>query len=177
MQQRGDQELVAIAQVHLTRDSLGGALGGDGVQTEALRRGVPARDALEKVEDGGAGGERLDPARGQHLDGLGDRGYTRALGRGRAVRDPQDRDHERDVGLDRRDDVADGGVLLAHQSQDAIARLRERREGLERLERGSQTAAMALARGLYGGVRALAGVGYRVEGSFHVRRLPVSWLG
>ena len=34
--------------------SVGGGLGGDGVQAEALGRGVPARGALEEVEGGGA---------------------------------------------------------------------------------------------------------------------------
>ena len=62
-----------------------------------------------------------------------------------AVGDPQHGDHERDVGLDGGDDLADGGALLAHDAQHAVARLGERREGLERLEGGGEPATVALA--------------------------------
>src|SRR5438270_8226796 len=44
VQKRGDEQLVAIAEVDLARDALGGALGGDGVEAKALGGGVPARD-------------------------------------------------------------------------------------------------------------------------------------
>ena len=44
------------------------------------------------------------------------------------VGEPQDGDHERDVGLDRRDDVARRRAVLGDQRQQAVARLGERRE-------------------------------------------------
>ena len=59
------------------------------------------------------------------------------------LRDAQHGDHERDVGLDGRDHLADRGTVLAHDPQHAVARLGERRERLERLERGGQAAAVA----------------------------------
>src|SRR5207248_8178982 len=80
VKERGDRELVALAELGLAREPLRGTLGGHGVEPEALRRRVPPRDALEEVEDGGAGGERLHATRGEELDGLGDGGNPGALG-------------------------------------------------------------------------------------------------
>ena len=63
VQQGGAEQLVAIVVVDLAREPVGGALRGDGVQAEALRHQVPDGGALEEVEGGGAGGERLDALR------------------------------------------------------------------------------------------------------------------
>src|SRR6185503_9029073 len=63
VQQGGYEKLVAVLVANLLGEPLGGALGGHGVKTEALRLSVPAWGALEEVEHRGAAGERLD-ARG-----------------------------------------------------------------------------------------------------------------
>ena len=60
------------------------------------------------------------------------------------VAEAQDGDHERDVGLDRGDDVAGRGALLGDEREHAVARLGERREALERLEGRRQALAVAL---------------------------------
>src|SRR5207302_7629749 len=87
-----------------------------------------------------------------------------------------DGDDERDVGLDRGHDVADRAVLLAHQPEHAVARLRQGRERLEGLEGGRQATTVAFG-GLTcrGGGGALS-VGNRLECSVcaHVCGLP--WL-
>ena len=56
----------------------------------------------------------------------------------------QDGDHERDVGLDRLDDVAGRRALLGDEGEHAVARLGERGEELERLERRGQALAVTL---------------------------------
>ena len=74
------------------------------------------------------------------------------------VGEAQHGDDERDVGLDGGDDLARVDALLADEAQDAVARLGERREVLERLEGGRQAAAVAL-------VVAACGVGGRICGA------------
>ena len=83
-------------------EAVGGALDGDGVQAEALGRGVPRLAALEELEGLGVGGEPLDGLGREHLDGGDDATRPgRGLRRLQAVGEPHDGDHERDVGLDR----------------------------------------------------------------------------
>ena len=72
VQQRGAEQLVAVLVVELAREPVGGGLGGHRVQAEALGHEVPARRALEEVEGGGAGGERLDALGREDLDRLRD---------------------------------------------------------------------------------------------------------
>jgi hypothetical protein len=45
-----------------------------------------------------------------------------------------------------KDDLAGGGAVLAHDPHDAVARLRKRGEGLERLEGGGQATPVTLIR-------------------------------
>jgi hypothetical protein len=134
VQQRGAEELVAVLVLHLAREAVGGRLGGDGVEPEALRHQVPAGGALEEVECGGARGERLDALGREDLDRLRDLGDLALLALGSAVGDPEHGDHERDIGLHRLDHLADRGAILADHPQDPVARLREGRECLECLE-------------------------------------------
>ena len=96
-------------------------------------RSQPGR-ALEEVEGGGAGGERLDALGREDLDGLGDAGDLALLALRGAVGDAQHGDHERDVRLDRLHHLADRRAVLADDPQNAVARLGESRECLERLE-------------------------------------------
>ena len=72
----------------------------------------------------------------------------------RAVGDAQHGDGQRDVGLDGLDDVAGRGALLAQEAQKPVARLGQRREGLEGLEGGGQPAAVAFGLGGAAGVGA-----------------------
>jgi hypothetical protein len=155
VQERRDEQLVAVLPAGLAGQPVGGALRGHGVQAEALRGGIPARDPLEEVKRVGAGGERLDAGRRDGLDCLRHGGDLGLLRGGGAIRDPQHGDDERDVRLDRGDHVAGGAVLLADEPQDAVARLGERGERLERLEGGRQAAAVSLIAGADGGTGTL----------------------
>ena len=144
VQQRGDHQAVAVLVAGLLGEAVGGALRGDAVQAEALGRGVPHGRALEEVEGARAAGKRLHGLGREDLDGLDD-GLDAAAARAvELVGKPHDADDERDVGLDRRDDVGGRHALGADEAQQAVAGLRECRERLERLERGGQPAAVAL---------------------------------
>ena len=90
----------------LAGEAVGGALGGDAVQAEALRGAVPHRGALEEVKGAGAAGERLNGFRREELDGLHDGLDAAAAALVELVGHPQDGDDEGDVGLDRGDDVS-----------------------------------------------------------------------
>ena len=128
-------------------EAVGGALDGDGVQAEALGGGVPGLAALEELEGLGVGGEPLDGLGREHLDG-GDDGLDLAAARGvEAVGEAHDRDHQRDVGLDRADHVAGRGALLGDQREQAVTRLGQRREDLKRLEGSRESLAVALVAG------------------------------
>ena len=59
VQERGDHQAVAVLVADLGGEALGGALRGDAVQAEALRRGLPDGRALEEVEGAGARGDGL----------------------------------------------------------------------------------------------------------------------
>ena len=106
VQQRRDHEAVAVLVAGLGGEAVGGALGGDAVQAEALGRGVPDGRALEEVEGAGAAARRLDRLGREQLDGLDDRLDAAAGAALDLVGEAQDGDHERDVGLDGGDDVA-----------------------------------------------------------------------
>ena len=58
VQQRGDEQAVAMRVAGGGGEAVGGALDGDGVQAEALGGGVPRLAALEELEGLGVGGER-----------------------------------------------------------------------------------------------------------------------
>ena len=60
VQQRGDEQAVAVAVAGRGGEPVGGALDGDGVEAEALRRGVPGLPALEELEGLGGGDEALE---------------------------------------------------------------------------------------------------------------------
>ena len=144
VQQGGDEQAVAVRVAGGRGEAVGGALDGDGVQAEALGSGVPGLAALEELERLGVGREALDGLRREHLDGADDR-LDLAAARGvEAVGQAHDGDDERDVGLDRADDVAGGRLVLGDQRQQAVARLGERREDLEGLERSGQSLAVTL---------------------------------
>ena len=144
VQQRGDQQPVAVRVAGGGGEPVGGALDGDGVEAEALGRGVPRLAALEELERLGAGDEPCTasgraPRRPSTMLSTWPR--LRALG---AVGQPQHGDHERDVGLDRLDHVAGRRALLGDEREHAVARLGQRREQLERLEGRRQALAVAL---------------------------------
>ena len=63
VQQRGDHQPVAGLVAELAGEPVGGALGGDGVQAEALGDALPHGGALEEVERPGAAGDRVHGAR------------------------------------------------------------------------------------------------------------------
>ena len=144
VQQRGDHQAVAVLVAGLGGQAVGGTLRGDAVQAEALGRGVPDGRALEEVEGAGADGERLDGLGREHLDGLDDRLDLAAGLALDLVGEAQDGDDERDVALDRGDDLTGRDALGGDEAQEAVARLGERRERLERLEGGGQAPSMAL---------------------------------
>ncbi len=145
VQQRGDHQPVAVRVVDLGGQAVGRALGGDAVQAEALGRSLPGAGAIEEVEGASAAGEGLDGLGREDLDRGDDRvdpaGAALLLD---AVGQAQHGDGQRDVGLDGVDEVAGRRRLVGEQAQDPVARLGQGREGLERLEGGGQTPAVAL---------------------------------
>ena len=115
------------------------------VQPEALRDPLPDGGALEEVKRPGAAGDRVHGPRREHLD-AGD-GALDAAARGGPstwLASRSDGDRQRDVGLDGGDDVGRRRLAVLEQPQDAVARLDQHREGLERLEGRRQPAAVAL---------------------------------
>ena len=135
VQECRDEELVAVLPPDLGGEALGGALRGDGMEAEALGRVVPARDALEEVDDRDPVGQGADALAAQDADGARDVGDRL----GRRVRGPvgraQERDDERDVGLDGADDVAREGVLALEEAHEPALGARECGQPVEPLER------------------------------------------
>jgi hypothetical protein len=144
VQQRGDQQPVAMLVAGAARQAVGGALHGHGVQPEALRRRVPLLAALEELEGAGVRRELHQRLGRDELDRRDDRVDLAAARAVEPVRDAQDRDHERDIGLDRAHHVADRRPVLGHERHQPVARLRQRREDLERLEGRREALAVAL---------------------------------
>ena len=100
VEQRGDQQAVAVRVAGLGGEAVGRALDRHGVEAEALGRRVPRLAPLEELEGLGRRGELLHGLRREDLD-RGDDESTWPRLAPRAVGEPQDGDHERDVGLDR----------------------------------------------------------------------------
>ena len=63
VQQRGDGEFVAILPADRAADLVGGLLGGEGVDAEALGAHLAAAVGLEEVEDRRGAGDREDARR------------------------------------------------------------------------------------------------------------------
>jgi hypothetical protein len=160
VQQRGDHQAVTGLEADLAGDPIGGALGGDGVQAEALGDPLPHRRALEEVKRPRARGDRQDGLGRQRVDAGDDVVDAALMGAVELVGQTQNGDRQRHVGLHRRDDVADRRLAVLEQAQHAVARLDEDRIGLQRLERRRQPPPVALV------VMALAGgVGIGRHGS------------
>ena len=101
------EQRVALVVVDLAGEPVGGGLGGHGVQAEALGRRVPAGGALEEVEDlGRACASGSTPAGVEQLDGARERWRSCPRGGGQRLAMRSTAIDQRDVGLDRRDDVA-----------------------------------------------------------------------
>ncbi len=148
VQQRGDQQPITVRIARGGREPVGRALDRDGVQPEALGRGIPGLAALEELEGSRARHECLHRLGCEHLHG-GDDALDLTAPRGLGlVGQPQHGDHERDIGLDRLHEVARRRALLSDEREYAGARFGQRGKQLERLERRRQSFAMALvARG------------------------------
>ena len=146
VQERGDDQAVAVGVADLVGEQLGRGTRREGVQAEAIGRGVPDGAALEEVEGAHALGELLDglgredPHRVDDVLDPGDAARRNVVGHA------HDGDDERDVGLDGLDDLGERNAVTADEREQAVARLGERRESLERLKRRGQTATVALAR-------------------------------
>ena len=145
VQQRGDDQAVAVGVADLAREQLGGGARPERVQAEAVGRRVPDGAALEEVEGANALGELLHGLGREDADGVDDVLDPRGAARRQLVGEPHDGDDERDVGLDGLDDLGERDAVAADEREQAVARLGERRERLERLERGGQAAAVAFA--------------------------------
>ena len=143
VQQARDGQPVAVLVADLGGEPVGGVLGGERVQAEALGRGVPDAGALEEVEGAHAVGDRVHGLRAQQLDGA-DGGVDLAVRALRAVGEPQHGDDQRDVGLDGGDDVGGRDVVLGDDREQPVAGLGQRGERLERLEGQRQATAVAL---------------------------------
>ena len=184
VQEGGDEQPVAMRVTGSGGEPVGRALDRDRVEAETLGRRVPGLAALEELERLGVGGESLDGLGREDLDGGDDRLDLAALRRVEPVGEPHDGDDQRDVGLDGAHDLARGGPLLGDDGEQAVARLGQRREDLERLESGGQALAVTLVagaaddrvrltgrRGLGGSAR--GGCGGRHEAIFGGQRLGI----
>ena len=110
VQQRRDRELVAFDPADDAADLVGGALGGEGVDAEALGLQLPAAVGLEEVEARRGAGDRQHARGLEHVDRVGDAGDA-AGDQAAAVGEAKHRDRQGDVGLDRFDQFADAGGL------------------------------------------------------------------
>ena len=99
--------------------------------------------ALEEVEGARAGGSACT-ASGERSSTAATTDSTRRGSCPRPGWPGAARDDQRDVGLDGGDDVAGADALGLDEAQQAVARLGERRERLERLEGRGQATAVAL---------------------------------
>ena len=133
VQERGDRELVAVRPADRAADLVGGVLGGEGVDAEALGAQLPAAVGLEEVEDRRGAGDRQHAGGLQHVDGLGIAADA-AGGGAAAVGEAQHGDREADVRLDRLDQLADAGGLRGGRLHHPRAGLDQDRESLDRLE-------------------------------------------
>ena len=101
--------------------AIGGALGGDAVQAEALGGDVPHGRALEEVVGAHPRGERLHGLGREQLDGLDDGLDLAARAALDLVGQAQDGDDQGDVGLDGADDVGRRDALSGDQADHAVA--------------------------------------------------------
>ncbi len=129
----------------LAGDPVCGALGRNPVKTKLLRDPLPDGRAFEEVIRSRALGNRHDVLRRQHLDGF-DSGLDPATRHPiHPVFRPQDGDRERDVRLDRADQLGARRLsLLEHVTHGCASRPEPGR--LRCVERGSQPTSVALVR-------------------------------
>ena len=140
VEERRRGELVAFGPADGAADLVGGALGGERVDAEALRLQLPAAVGLEEVEARRGAGDRQHAGGLQHVDRVGDAGDA-ARGHAAAIGEAQHRDRQGDVGLDRFDQIADARRLGGRRGDHPLAGLDQDREALDRLEGLGQAAA------------------------------------
>jgi len=145
VQQRCDDQPVAVRIADLAGQQISGRAGGKGVQAKAVGHRVPHRAAFEEVKCSHPLGELLDGLGAQDPHGVDDVLDLPAAAGWQVVGDAHDRNHERDIGLDCLDDLGDRHPVTADERQQPVARFSERRESLERFERCGQPAAVTLA--------------------------------
>jgi hypothetical protein len=133
VQQRRHRQLVAFDPADHAADLIGRALGGEGVDAEALRLQLPAAVGLEEVEAGRGAGDRQHARRLEDLDRLRDAADA-AGDDAAAIGEPEHGDREGDVGLDRFDQVADPRGIGGRRGDHPLAGLDQDREALHRLE-------------------------------------------
>ena len=135
VQQACDGQPVAVLVADLGRDAVGGVLGGQRVQPEALGRGVPARWSARRSRTCARWlASACDRLRAEQLYGADDGVDALARVRTPSIGEAQHRDDQRDVGLDGGDDVGGRDVVLGDDRSRRLRDSDERREGLERLE-------------------------------------------
>ena len=144
VQKRGDHQPVAGAIAQLPAQPVGGPLRGDGVQPEPLGHALPQRAALEEVECASPAGDLAHALWREHVDGLDHALHPAAGTRVDPVGQPQHRDSQRHVALNRGHHVGRRGRAGLEQAQDLVAGFSQRRKRLQRLECGRQPAAVAL---------------------------------
>ena len=145
VQERRHRQLVAFGPADAAADLVGGALGGQRVDAEALGLQLPAAVGLEEVEDRRGAGDRQHAGGLEHVDRLGNAGDA-AGRRAAAVGEAQHGDRQGDVGLDRFDQLADARGLGGRGADHPLARLDQDREALDRLEGLGEAAAGSRAR-------------------------------
>ena len=148
VEKRGDRELVAVGPADRAADRVGGVLGGEGVDPEALGPQVAAAVQLEEVEDAGGAGDRQHSGGLEHVDRLGDAG-------GAAGRAPPRLAARRTAIVRATSDstastsVADAGRLGGRRAHHPRLGLDQDREALDGLEgSGEARAGRGLARSL-----------------------------
>ncbi len=121
VQQGGDHQAVARLVADLAGQPVGGALGGHGVQPEALGNALPDGGALEEVKGARAARDGVHVLAGEDIDGGDDALDAPPLGALHLVGETQDGDGQRHVGLDGGHDIGQRRLAVLEQAQHAVA--------------------------------------------------------
>ncbi len=112
------------------------------MQPEPLGRQLPAGNPLEEAVHADSPRERLDALRREHANRVRDRGDLAAPLVLRVCQ-PHHGDDERDVGLDSAHEILLTGLRVEEDAEHAVARLGQRGHGVEALDGGRESVAVA----------------------------------
>jgi len=152
MQQTRNRQPIPVLITNLSSNTISSMLRSQRMQPKPLRRRIPNTRPLKKIKRTHPRSQPLHPLTTQQLHSPHHRIHTPTT-HPNTISQPQHRNNQRHIRLNSSHHIRRGNVVLGDHRQQPVARLRQRRESLQRLESHRQAPAVTLVLVALGGRR------------------------